>query len=149
MTKFKINWRDNSQDIEKQERLKDTGLLVLRICIATLMLFGHGFDKLINFSAKSAQFADPFGFGPGFSLALVVFAEFFCSLAILFGFFTRYATIPLIITMLVAILIIHADDPWSKKEFATLYLIPYITLLFAGGGRYSVDRKLFGGKFDS
>ena len=50
--------------------------------------------------------------------------------------------------MLVAIFIIHGDDPWKKQEFATLYLIPYIALAFSGGGRYSVDRKLFGGRFD-
>ena len=149
MAKFKINWRDDSQDIEKQAKLKDTGLLLLRIGIASLMLFGHGFEKLVDFSAKSAHFPDPLGVGSVTSLTLTIFAEFFCSIAILFGFFTRYATIPLIITMLVVILVIHSDDPWVKKEFATLYLIPYLTLLLSGGGRYSVDNKLLGGKSDS
>jgi len=143
MTKFDINWRDDSKDIEKQAKLKDTGLLLLRIGIASLMLFGHGFDKLVGFSEKALHFPDPLGFGSAVSLGLTVFAEFFCSVAILFGFFTRYATVPLIITMLVAIFVIHGDDPWGKREFATLYLIPYISLLFAGSGRYSVDFKLF------
>ena len=140
---FDINWRDDSANIEKQAKLVDIGLLILRIGIASLMLFGHGFDKLVNFTEKAETFADPIGFGPVVSLSLAIFAEFFCSIAILFGFFTRYATIPLIITMLVAIFIIHADDPWKKQEFATLYLIPYISILFAGAGRYSVDSKLF------
>jgi len=148
MVKFNINWGNPDQNQEKQEKLKDIGLLFLRIGISSLMLFGHGFEKLVNFSDKASSFADPFGFGPAFSLALAVFAEFFCSVAVMFGFFTRYAVIPLIITMLVAIFIIHLDDPWKKQEFATLYLIPYITLAFSGGGRYSVDRKLFGGKFE-
>lgn len=143
MAKFNINWHDDSADKEKKQKLIDIGLLVLRIGIASLMLFGHGFEKLVNFSEKAVSFPDPLGFGSSVSLALTIFAEFFCSIAILFGFFTRYATIPLIITMLVAILVIHGDNPWDKKEIAFLYLVPYLTLLFSGSGRYSVDFKLF------
>lgn len=143
MNKFNINWHNDSQEIAKQQKLKDIGLLVLRIGIASLMLFGHGFEKLVSFSEIAVRFPDPLGVGSTTSLVLTIFAEFFCSIAILFGFFTRYATIPLIVSMLVVILIIHSDDPWSKKEFATLYLIPYLTLLFTGSGRYSIDFKLF------
>ncbi len=143
MTKFKINWHDDNADKEKKQKLIDTGLLVLRIGIASLMLFGHGFEKLVNFSEKAVNFPDPLGVGSVTSLTLTVFAEFFCSIAIMFGFFTRYAAIPLIIMMLVAIFIIHGDDPWSKKELAALYIVPYVTLLFSGSGRYSVDFKLF------
>ncbi len=143
MTKYDINWHDDSKDIAKQAKLKDIGLLALRIGIASLMLFGHGFEKLVGFSDIAVNFPDPLGFGSVTSLGLTVFAEFFCSVAILFGFFTRYATVPLIITMLVAIFVIHGDNPWDKKEMAILYLVPYLSLLFAGSGRYSVDYKLF------
>ncbi len=143
MTKFDINWSDDSKELATQAKLKDIGLLILRVSIASLMLFGHGFEKLVGFSEKAMHFPDPLGFGSVTSLGLTVFAEFFCSIAILFGFFTRYATVPLIITMLVAVFVIHGDDPWGKKEFATLYLVPYIALLIAGSGRYSVDFKLF------
>lgn len=143
-----INWLDDTTQKAKQEKLKDIGLLVLRLTAAGMMLFGHGFDKLVNFSAKAEHFADPLGLGMTTSLVLAVFAEFFCSVAILFGFLTRYATIPLIITMLVAAFIVHGDDPWSKKEFALVYLVPFLTLLFSGAGRYSVDAKLLGKKHD-
>lgn len=76
-------------------------------------------------------------------MALVVFAEMFCSLAIILGFAVRLAAIPLIITMLVAAFIIHGDDPWQKKEFALLYLTPFLVLVFSGAGRYSLDMMLF------
>lgn len=144
MKKFKINWTDDSPDKEKQEKLKDIGLLMMRLSISTMMLFGHGFEKLVNFTDKAANFPDPLGIGSAGSLALVVFAEFFCSMAIAFGIFTRYAVVPLIMTMLVAAFVIHGDDPWGRKEIALIYLIPYVSLLFAGSGRYSLDRKLFG-----
>ena len=45
---------------------------------------------------------------------------------LIIGLFTRQAVIPLIITMLVAIFVIHGDDPFKDKEMAILYLIPYI-----------------------
>lgn len=137
-----INW-GNALNEERQAYFNNLGLLVLRIGISILMLFGHGFDKLVYFGEKVVNFPDPLGLGSTASLAFTMFGEFFCSLAIAFGFFTRFATVPMIIIMLVAIFIIHGDDPWSKKEFATLYLLPYLTLLFTGAGRFSIDRLIF------
>jgi len=121
----------------------DIGLLILRIGVAALMMFAHGADKFVNFSDTAAQFPDPIGLGATFSLVLVVFAEFFCSIAIGFGFLTRLATIPPIITMLIAALIIHAPDPWPRKELAVAYLLIYLVILIAGPGKHSIDRRIF------
>jgi putative oxidoreductase len=55
------------------------------------------------------------------------------------GLFTRLSVIPLIITMLVAAFVAHAGDPFSSKEPALLYLIPYLALLFSGPGKFSLD----------
>ncbi len=115
------------------------GLLILRVGVGSLMLFGHGWGKLQGFSQNAAQFPDPIGLGPQFSMAMAIFAEVFCSFLVIIGFKTRYAVIPLIITMLVAILVIHSADPFAKKEFALLFAIPFITLFFTGGGDYSVE----------
>jgi len=124
------------------------GLLILRIGFGGTMLFSHGMGKLTGFGGMASKFADPFGLGPGLSLGLAVFAEFLCSLGIILGFMTRLATVPLIITMLTAFFIIHGDDPFSRREMALLYLVPFLTLLFTGPGRYSIDavigRKLKG-----
>ena len=43
--------------------------------------------------------------------------------------------------MLVAAGLIHADDPWAKKEFALMYLLPFLALLFTGAGRFSLDAR--------
>lgn len=119
----------------------DWGLFVLRMGAASFMLFGHGWGKLASFSERADSFADPLGVGPVMSLSLTVFAEFFCSALLGFGLFTRLAAIPLAITMAVAAFVIHADDPWQKKELAVLYLLVYLTLVFTGPGRISLDRK--------
>jgi putative oxidoreductase len=121
----------------------DGALLVLRLFVGFMMLLGHGGDKLLRFGEQVTHFPDPLGLGPGLSLILVIFAEFFCSLALVFGFLTRLAAIPLILTMLVAAFFIHGSDTWAQQEVAVIYLICYLVLFFAGPGRYSIDNKLF------
>lgn len=120
-------------------KLTSFGLLILRVGVGTIMATAHGWGKLSNFSEYLTRFSDPYGLGPGLSLTLVVFAEFFCSILLVFGVFTRLAVIPLMITMLTAALVIHADDPFGKKELAFMFLTIFATLLFTGAGKYSVD----------
>ena len=106
------------------------------------MAYSHGWGKLQKLMSGDMGFADPIGVGEEVSLVLTVFAEFFCGILVAVGLFTRAALIPLIITMWVAVFIIHADDPFGKQEFGLLYLIPYLALYFTGPGKYSVDKQL-------
>ena len=116
----------------------DVALLILRLQLGILMLT-HGFPKLMNYSERMDKFADPFGLGPAASLALVIFAEFFCSILLIVGFKVRLAVIPLIITMLVVIFYAHWDDPFGRKELPLMYISGYVILLLIGGGKYSLD----------
>ncbi len=121
-------------------------LFILRVSFGTMMLFGHGWGKLAGFGEMSPQFADPYGFGAASSLGLAVFAEFFCSLALIFGIFTRLSTIPLIITMLTAVFVIHGASPYQKQELGLVYLMVYVVIFIAGPGRYSLDALITGKK---
>jgi putative oxidoreductase len=113
--------------------------LLLRVAIGAFMLT-HGYGKLQTaLAGGEIQFMDPFGLGQALSLYLAVFAEFFCSILLIFGFATRLATIPLIITMLVAVLVAHGSDPFEKKEMALHYLLVYVVILVCGAGKYSLD----------
>jgi len=107
-----------------------------------MMLGGHGLAKLTGFAQMRAQFPDPLGIGSAASLALAVFAEAFCSAAVILGFVTRLAVVPLLTTMLVAIFLVHGSDPWEKKELAALYLVPFLAILLAGPGRVSIDASV-------
>lgn len=113
-------------------------VLLLRVTIAGLMLT-HGVPKLVSLLSGNVQFPPILGLGSELSLGLAVFAEVICSLCILFGIGTRLATIPLIITMLVAAFVFHSADPFAKKELAILYLLSYVILFIKGSGKYSVD----------
>jgi putative oxidoreductase len=123
---------------DHRELLSDAGLLILRVGIAGMMLT-HGWPKLEKLMNPPFKFADPLGLGAEASLVLAVFAELFCSLLVVVGLGTRAAAIPLLITMLVAAFIVHGDDPWKKQEFALVYAIPFLTLIFTGPGRFSLD----------
>jgi putative oxidoreductase len=113
--------------------------LVLRVAISAFMLT-HGYGKLQSaLAGGEIQFMDPFGLGQATSLYLAVFAEFFCSIFLILGFATRLAVIPLIVTMLVAVLIAHGSDPFEKKEMALDYLVVYLVILVCGAGKYSLD----------
>lgn len=122
--------------------LIDCALLLVRIGTGCFMLT-HGWPKLAGFSERASKFADPFGIGSEASLALAVFAEFFCSILVILGLFTRFALIPLIITMLVVVLDVHINDPFAQQEKALLYLLLLITIFLLGSGRYSADRLIF------
>jgi putative oxidoreductase len=123
----------------KQQNLLDITALILRVLVAALMLT-HGLPKLSKLLAGGEiKFPDPLGVGSAFSLGLTVFAEVFCSILIGIGLFTRWATVPLIITMLVAVLIVHAGDPFKDKEEALLYFAIYVAILFIGSGKYAID----------
>ncbi len=117
----------------------DLGLLLLRVSFGSMMLFSHGWGKLTGFSEYAAKFPDPFGAGPTVSLALAVFAEVFCAAAVVLGAATKFAVIPLMITMAVAFFMIHGADPWGKKELAFAFFSAYTTVLLLGPGRFSVD----------
>jgi putative oxidoreductase len=117
-------------------------LLILRVGIASFMIV-HGYQKLGMLTAGGEiQFGDPIGVGTTASLYLAVFAEFFCSIFLLLGFATRLATIPLIITMIVAVFVVHAADGFDKKEMGLHYLLAYVFLLVSGPGKYSIDQMI-------
>lgn len=126
-------------NVSPNHKATDVALLAARLSIAALMLT-HGLPKLaMLFSEAPIQFPPVLGLSAELSLSLAVFAEVFCSLLIAFGLGTRLAVLPLIATMLVAALLIHAADPFAKQEPALQYLLVYTMLLLTGSGRYSID----------
>jgi putative oxidoreductase len=118
-------------------------LLLLRISAGVFML-SHGWGKFLKlFGDDPIKFADPIGVGVTTSLILTVLAEVVCSALLIFGLATRLAAIPLFITMLVAVFIIHGDDGFGKQELPLLYSTVYLTLTLAGAGKISMDNWIY------
>ncbi len=55
------------------------------------------------------------------------------------GFLTRFISIPLIITMSVAIFGSHHGEITGEGEHAFLFLLIFIVFFFIGSGKWSVD----------
>ncbi len=135
MKKLLFSWRTN-------KNLVDLWLLISRVALATFMLT-HGYPKFLKLLAGGPySFADPFGIGVAASLVLAVLSEFIAPLFILFGLFSRLASVPVIFTMFTAAFIFHAADPFARRELALLYLVGFLAILILGPGKYSVDRMM-------
>ena len=120
----------------------DLGLLVLRLVLGLSMLILHGWPKLMGFSEKSGGFPDPFGIGSPASLGLAVFAEVLCAALLVVGFLTRFAALSLTITMAVAFFVVHGSklSGDGNGELAFVYMIGYLAVLLAGGGKFAFER---------
>jgi len=120
----------------------DYALLFLRIVFCAFMM-KHGYDKLHDFNKMVIDFEDPLHVSPAVSLALTIFAEFFCSLLVLIGLFTRFAAIPVVFCMLVATVAVNGIIQITQHELAPLDLAAFTVFLICGPGRFSVDAILF------
>lgn len=121
----------------------DLALLSLRLAFGLSMMFLHGIAKFNNFASLSQTFPDPLGIGSSqISLILALAGELVGPAMIALGFFTRLGALPAAITMGVATFIVHAGDPWDKKELAFLYFVAFSVIFLIGAGRFSIDRVL-------
>ena len=104
-----------------------SSLLLLGRILFGGMFLTHGLQKLANFGSLSGSFPRVMGLNSTISLSLAIFAEVFCTLAFITGFLYRLSMLPMIFTMIMAVFVVHANDPFSAKELALLYL--YIFLI--------------------
>lgn len=113
--------------------------LLLRLILGLTMCVNYGYGKLVHFADKKDSFINLFGIGSTTTLALVVFAEFFCAIFIVLGLFTRFSVIPLIISMGYAFFIIGNGNLFDKGDVSVLYLTGFVAILLCGPGKLSVD----------
>jgi putative oxidoreductase len=124
----------------------DLGLLLLRLMIGIVMAF-YGYQKLIHFDQTAEFFKDVhfLGMTGKVPLVLTIFAEFFCSLLLIIGLFSRLSLIPLLICMGYIIVVMDkmevykSGDNGVEFQHAFVYFITYLGLFFTGPGKYSID----------
>lgn len=111
--------------VTQLQQLDFIPLLLLRLYLTPVMMQA-GWTKLQNFDSTLSWFADPdWGLGlpaPALFLFLVIFLELGGGLALLLGLFTRLIALGLSITMLVAMLTVHAKNGWLAIADASSWL---------------------------
>ena len=115
------------------------GLLLLRVGFS-IGLMTHGYGKFLRVWDGNFKFGDPIGIGSTPSLVLAAFGEFIAPIFILIGWKTKLFSIFPAFTMLVAFLIQHDGDPFSKKEKSFLFLVAFILIYLTGPGKYALDK---------
>jgi putative oxidoreductase len=122
---------------------QDLGKLVLRLTLGILMLF-HGIAKIRFGVGGIAEMVRAAG-GPGAFAYLVYVGEIFAPLLVIFGLWTRPAALVVVVNMLVAVALVHAEDlvklgqtgGW-RLELQAFYLFGALAIALLGAGRYSL-----------
>jgi putative oxidoreductase len=126
----------------RREDLRDAGLLVLRIGAAAMIWTFHMRPKLAHFDQELASFPDPMGVGHTASFVLALVSEGLCSLVVASGFLTRLASLPIVFTMAMVLLLAGRGVEGADAQSALLYALPYLVLVLSGPGRWSIDHLL-------
>jgi len=103
---------------------------------------GYGFSGTMNFFTKTMGI-------PSILAFFVIFTEFFGSLALILGLFTRVSALGIFIVMAVATLIVHlpngsfmnwnGDQKGEGYEYHIFAMVIAVILIVKGGGYMSID----------
>ena len=145
-----MNLFRKSLSVEPGNKLETWGHFLLRVSAGLMIFYIHGWHKLEGWIAylqngtpwKLAEEVAGMHFpAPLASAVAATLVQFICSLFIIIGLFTRLNAILLFGALSGAILqnLLAGRDP----QLAILYTLVVLTLAFMGGGRISLDAKLF------
>jgi putative oxidoreductase len=125
----------------------DAGLFVLRVIAGMSLFLKHGTEKLFGFSQMSAHFPNLLHLGV-FGLVFATLGDGICSLLIVFGLATRWASLICFINIFAAWALVHHFLFFGRGsdhgELIVLYLAAFLAIFIAGPGRLSVDAMLPG-----
>lgn len=127
-------------------KYRDLGLLILRIGLGVMFLW-HGYPKLIGgpeIWQKLGMAMSGIGVKtlPVFWGFMAAFSEFFGGICLILGILFRPACILLVTTMAVAATMhLGKGDGLKVASHAIEDGIVFLSLIFIGPGKYSIDKK--------
>lgn len=123
------------------------GRLFLRLFVG-IMLMQFGVRQIAHFYELRSVFPPVFGLTNESSLILMIMIEIICSVFIMFGFLTRFMTLPPIVSMIMAeYYLLHEfvseasySLDWQQPGYLPImFLGIYFFILLVGPGKISVD----------
>ncbi len=119
----------------------DLALLILRVWIGFALFLRHGLEKITGFAGMAAHFPDPLHIGAVPTLAFALLSDGICSILVILGFATRWATLVIMINTCAAFVFVHRLAFFGPRngELPWLFFGWALTLFLAGPGRFSFD----------
>ncbi|HVW30671.1 MAG TPA: DoxX family protein [Polyangiaceae bacterium] len=127
------------------EGARPAALLLGRLAVG-LLFVSTGWGKVHDIP-KVTHFFETLGIpAPGFNAVLVGYSELLCGTALVIGLLSRLATIPLIVSMTIALITAKSGDIHGvfdlvgQDEFT--YLVVLIMIAVLGPGKLALDRLI-------
>jgi putative oxidoreductase len=118
---------------------RDGALLFLRLGGACLLWTYHVQRKLVSLDEEWLSFPDPLGIGHPSSLVLALISEGLCSFLVAVGLATRLASLPILISMSMVVVLLAGGFPDADLQSALLYSLIFGAIAVMGPGRLSLD----------
>lgn len=115
-------------------------MTLLRVFAGLSMAFGHGLGKLPP-SEQLIAGVTAMGFPlPELFAWAASLSEFAGGILLAVGLLTRPSALFVALTMAVAAFLVHAADPFQKKELALMYFVIALIFVARGASSWSLDR---------
>jgi uncharacterized membrane protein YphA (DoxX/SURF4 family) len=112
----------NERTVGLIQPLEGIAPLLLRLYLAPIMMQA-GWNKMIGFEGTVAWFGNSLGLPfPELMAALAAGTEFFGGILLLAGLATRWVSIPLMFTMIIAMVTVHWHNGWLAIADASSWL---------------------------
>lgn len=125
------------------------GMLVLRLALGISMAY-HGYLKFLSGAEglyKVGSMLAPLGVSGSYELlgTFAAFSELLGGILVAIGLFTRLGSL-LLVGVLFTATMLHVDAGFFSWDYPSQMGFSALAIFFMGGGRYSVDAALFGGR---
>lgn len=128
--------------VRQLSNLNDLPLLMIRFTLA-YGFYTPAMTKLSDVGAIARWFESMGMWAPTLNAYLATYTELFAAILLPLGLATRFISIPLIITMMVAIKTVHWGNGFDAGdnglEIPLYYMVMLSVLLFNGAGKWSLD----------
>lgn len=123
------------------KNLKEYADLPIRLTVGFHLIYGtqdniFSWERMLEFRDFLELFGAPL---PLVSAVTSVYAQFICGILFILGWKLKIASIIMIFNFIVAILLVHLNDPYPNIYPAISMLAGAMFLVMHGGGKTSID----------
>lgn len=150
--------------VDENSKATDVALLLIRVAVCVCLFYHHGAEKFYDYRTLTHHNLDPVGFGVTASVIIAGLSDGVCSLLVLFGLGSRYASVFVLgvlntvwwimdhgFNRLVGLPVPErgahpavAEALHTMPNFMNvpMYILGFLVIFIASPGRYSLDRWL-------